>query len=93
MSINIYPAFIQGKTVSHADNWDDESTLNVANGNFWDLIYNLKLGIEIPEVPSTIKLKKLEAAIAANPPTRYTERLKKICAVARIKHAHLIAFS
>ena len=94
MSVNIYPAYIDAdKHITHADNWEDESTLNIANGNFYWLIETMGIDKLIPEVPCTMKLKTLEEALDKSPHTGYTERLKKICAVARVKRVNLIAFS
>lgn len=94
MSVNIYPAHIDvHKTVNHADNWEDESTLNMANGNFYWLLDQLNLNAAVTEVPGTMSLKVLETALDKSPHTGYTERLRKICAVARIKRVNLIAFS
>ena len=94
VSVNIYPAYkdLHG-AVCHADDWDEESTINVANGNFYWLIESMEIDHLIPEVPSTLKLKTFETALSNSPHTSYTDRLKKICAVARIKNVHLIAFS
>lgn len=92
MSINIYPAFIQGKEVSHADNWDDESTLNLAHGNFYSLVEIM--GISRSAVaPGTMKVKDMELALKTSPRTQYTDRLIKLCAIARIKNASVLAFS
>ena len=94
MSVNIYPAYQNAeKVICHADNWDDESTLNVANGNFYWLLDQLDLNVEVPEVPGSISLKTFETAISMSDSNRYTDQLKKICAIARIKRVHLIAFS
>ena len=94
MSVNIYPAHIDAdKHVVHADNWEDESTLNIANGNFYWLTEAMGIDKQITEVPGTMKLKALEEALDKSPHTGYTERLRKICAIARIKRVNLIAFS
>lgn len=94
MSVNIYPAHINAdKHVVHADNWEDESTLNIANGNFYSLVDTMKMGLWMDEVPGHMPLKVLETALDKSPHTGYTERLRKICAVARIKRVNLIAFS
>ena len=94
MSVNIYPAHINAdKHVVHADNWEDESTLNMANGNFYWLLDQLNLNAAVTELPGTMSLKALETALDKGPHTGYTDRLKKICAVAHIKRSNLIAFS
>ena len=101
MSVNIYPAYVTKKEisnvvtneVSHADNWNDESTLNVANANFWSLVDEYNLGHLITSVPGRIRLKTLETAMGMRNSPRYHERLKKLCAVAHTKKAYYIAFS
>ena len=94
MSVNIYPAYkdLHG-AVCHADDWDDESTLNMANGNFYWLLDQLDLNAAVTQVPGTMTLKVLETALSKAAHNRYTDRLKKICAVAHIKRSNLIAFS
>ena len=93
MSVNIYPAHVVKKQVTHADNWDDDSTMNVANANFWSLVEEYKLNNIIPRVPCHIPLKALEISMMMHCSPRYHERLKKLCAVAHIKKAKHIAFS
>ena len=82
MSVNIYPAHVVGKTVNHADNWNDDSTLNLANANFWSLVDEYKLNNIITQVPRHITLKSLERAMMMYQSSRYHERLKKLCAQA-----------
>ena len=101
MSINIYPAHVTKKEISnvvtnvvnHADNWDDDSTLNVANANFWSLLEEYKLDHLIQEVPGHIRLQTLEIAMGMHCSPRYHERLKKLCAQAHALKARYIAFS
>lgn len=93
MSVYIYPAHVVGKTVNHADNWNDDSTLNVANANFWPLIEEYKLNHIITEVPCHITLKAVETAMMIHHSPRYHERLKKLCAQAHVLKARHIAFS
>lgn len=93
MSINVYPAFKDAHNqVSHADNWDDASTLNIANGNFYAMVDTMGIG-HLAATPGSMSLKAMELALQTSPRTNYTDRLKQICAVARIKKASLIAFS
>lgn len=35
MSVDIYPATINGNNIEPKNNWDDETTMNLANGNFY----------------------------------------------------------
>lgn len=92
MSINIYPAFKDGNAISHADNWDEDSTLNVANGNFYNMVDTMGIS-RLATAPGSMSVKAMEMALTTSPRTNYTDRLKKICAIARIKKAPLIAFS
>jgi len=93
MSVNIYPAHVVEKTINHADNWDDDSTMNVANANFWSLVDEYKLNYIITSVPGHITLKALETAMMIHQSPRYHERLKKLCAQAHVLKARHIAFS
>lgn len=93
MSVNIYPAFVtENKVVNHADNWDDDSTMNLANGNFYSLVDELNLG-HLMTVPGHITLKALETAMQMHRSPRYHDRLKKLCAQAHVLKARHIAFS
>lgn len=92
MSVDIYPAFIKGNTVDHADDWNDDSTINIANGNFYQLVDTLGIS-QIATAPGHISVKAMKMALATSPETRYTERLKKLCAIADIKRANCIAFA
>ena len=92
MSVNIYPARVEGKIINHADNWNGDSTMNVANANFWSLIDEYKLNHIITELPCHITLKAVETAMMMHQSPRYHERLKKICAQAHKLKARHIAF-
>ena len=92
MSVNIYPAYVVGKTINHADNWNGDSTINVANANFWSLIDEYKLNYIITKLPCHITLKALEVSMMMHHSPRYHERLKKICAQAHALKARYIAF-
>ena len=43
MSVYIYPAYGSKNGIYHADNWDDKSTMNLANANFYSLADELGL--------------------------------------------------
>jgi hypothetical protein len=92
MSVNIYPAFLTGKQVEHADNWSEESTLNLANGNFHSMVETMGIS-RLAVAPGSMKVKDMEMALVTSPKTHYTERLKALCVIARTKRAPLIAFS
>ena len=92
MSVNIYPAHVVGKTVNHADNWNDNSTMNLANANFYSLADELNLRHLMVD-PGHITLKTLETAMSIHHSPRYHERLKKLCAQAHVLKARHIAFS
>ena len=93
MSVYIYPARVVGKTVNHADNWNDDSTMFVANANFWSLIKEYNLNNMISSVPCHITLKALEYSMMMHRSPRYHEKLEKICAQAHKLKARYIAFS
>ena len=93
MTINIYPAYVvEGKVVSHADDWNEDSTLNLANANFYSLAKELNLD-HLVEVPGHITLRTLETAMSMYSSPRYHERLVKLCAQAHVLKARHIAFS
>lgn len=92
MSIDIYPAFIQGREIIHADDWNEDSTINIANGNFYHLVETMGIS-RMAVAPGTMSVKAMKMALDTSPPTRYTERLRKLCAIADIKRANVIAFS
>jgi hypothetical protein len=92
MTIDIYPAFIQGNEIVHADNWDKESTLNLANANFFGQMDLLGMPQTVSP-PGHILLRTMEMALATAPFSPYNARLRKLCAIARVKKAHVIAFS
>ena len=93
MSVNIYPAHVtESKVVTHADNWDEDSTMNLANGNFDSLMKELKLD-HLVTVPGHIRLKSLEVAMQMHRSPRYHDRLVKLCAQAHVLNARHIVFS
>lgn len=63
MSINLYPAHVvEGKVVGHADNWNEDSTMNLANANFYSLAVELNLeGFMKP--PGHMRLQTLKMAM------------------------------
>ena len=91
MSYNIYPALVYGDNVDHADNWEDESTLNIANGNMYKLVETLGIK-DLEHLPTTIRVITLRRALKASKHTIYHERLGKICARAEILKVPHIAF-
>jgi hypothetical protein len=92
MSVNIYAAHKVGNTITHADNWDDKSTMNLANANFYSLADELGLSLLIGP-PAHIKVKTLAMALQTHHSPRYSDRLKRIIAQAEILKATYIAFS
>ena len=92
MSVNIYPAFGSKSGIYHADNWDEKSTMNLANANFYSLADELGLR-DLMEPPAHIKVKTLAMALQTHHSPRYSDRLKRIIAQAEILKAPYIAFS
>jgi len=92
MSVNIYPAHLMGKEIIHADSWDEESTLNLANGNFYSLADELGLRDQMQD-PGHISVKALAMALKTHHSPRYSEKLKKLIAQAEVLRANYIAFS
>lgn len=95
MTIDIYPAYVRGRDVIHADDWDEDSTMNLANANAFGLIKDLNLIHLVPSFPSTVQLRTVEMALTMNgaETNKYAPRLKKLCAIARIKKASHISFA
>lgn len=96
MTVDIYPATMTGNNIDHADDWNEDSTLNLANGNFAALFDALGID-QFAATPGHMKLKTFEMALTLNESNitnpYYVEKLKKICAVAHIKKAPFIAFA
>lgn len=92
MSINIYPAQVQGNVISHAGKWSDNSTMNLANANFASLAKELKLE-DIMVAPGHIRIKTLKMALQMIHSPRYSERLKTLLHQAEELKASHIAFS
>ena len=92
MSVNIYPAYGSKSGIYHAGNWDDKSTINLANANFYSLADELGLSKVMVE-PGHIKVKTLVMALQTHHSPRYSDRLKRIIAQAEILKAPYIAFS
>lgn len=92
MSVNIYPAHLLNKELIHADSWNEESTMNLANGNFYSLSDELRLGDQM-KAPGHIKVKTLAMALKTHHSPRYSERLRKLVAQAEVLRANYIAFS
>ena len=92
MSVNIYPAYIAGNNVTHADDWDEGSTMNLANGNFYSLAEELGLSRLMVD-PGHISVKALAMALKTYRSPRYSDRLLKLIARAEILRATHIAFS
>ena len=92
MSVYIYPAYGSKSGIYHADNWDDKSTMNLANANFYSLADELGLSKVMVE-PGHIKVKTLAMALQTHHSPRYSDRLKRIIAQAEILKAPYIAFS
>ena len=91
MSVNIYPAYSSKGIIYHADNWNDKSTMNLANANFYSLANELGLSRSMVE-PGHIKVKTLAMALQTHHSPRYSDRLKQIIAQAEILKAPYIAF-
>jgi len=92
MSVNIYPAHKVGNEISHADKWDENSTMNLANVNFYSLAKELNLE-HLMVVPGHVKVKTLVMTLQITHSPRYSSRLKQIIAQAEILKAPYIAFS
>ena len=91
MSVNIYPAHKVGNMIFHASNWDEKSTMNLANENFYSLADELGLR-DLMVDPGHIKVKTLVMALQIHHSPRYSDRLKQIIAQAEILKAPYIAF-
>jgi len=93
MSIDIYPAIVTGKTAEHADDWNDESTMNLANGNFCHLADQLGISEMRNSCTGQMKVKTMRIALQSTYRTKYHDRLNALCAKAEILNATHIAFS
>jgi len=93
MSVDLYPAYSVGKEIFHADNWDPQSTLNLANGNFYPLMDYLGFPRSMIEIPGHMATKSLAMAIKTKRHPAYHDKLVKLVAQAEVLRAPLIAFS
>jgi len=93
MSVNMYPAMKVGREVIHVDGWNPESTLNIANNNFFSLMDYLEFPRILIDVPGTISTKALARAIKINRHPAYHDKLVKLVAQAEVLKAPLIAFT
>lgn len=92
MSVNMYPAIKIGNTFDHVDAWDEESTINLANSNFYSLADELGLSDQMTN-PGSITVKAMAMAIQTHHSPRYSDRLRKLVAQAEVLRATHIAFS
>lgn len=92
MSIDIYPAHVQGDNIYHAASWDEESTMNLANANFYSLARELKLE-HLMKAPGHIKTKTLKLTLQTVHSPRYSQRLNELLAQAEELKALYIAFA
>lgn len=101
MTINIYPAFLKDNVFTHADNWDEDSTLNIANSNFYaffDELMKYHHGAGVPEAPAYLYVKDVFNALKDNREVgirfpHYTEKLKKIVARAQVLNVRYISYA
>lgn len=96
MTIDVYPAKLVKQTFDHADNWDDGSTMNMANGNFYGFFYELMGKHNVPDTPGHWKTKFVADSLRLNTkplPTHYVARLTRIVAQAEVLKAEYICYS
>lgn len=96
MTIDVYPAKVTGNTVEHADNWDEDSTMNMANGNFYWFFGELLGEQNVPGSPGLWKTKFIADSLRMNTkslPTPYVSKLTRIVAVAEILKAEYIGYA
>jgi len=93
MSVSMYPAYlVENKIISHADDWNEDCTINLAIVNFYSLTEELNLS-RMMVCPGHIRLRTLEIAMQMHQSPRYHARLVKLCAQAHVLKARYIAFS
>lgn len=100
MTIDVYPVHAQERggyhSFIHADKWDDGSTMNMANGNFYSFFSELLGEQNVPDAPGIWKIKFVADALRMNRknlPPRYVSKLKQIVARAEILKADYICYS
>ena len=96
MTIDVYPAHLKEQMFHHADDWEDGSTLNMANGNFYPFFSELLGEQNVPAAPGNWKTKVIADALRMNRknlPTHYVSKLKQIVARAEILKAKYICYS
>ena len=96
MTIDVYPVHLKGQNFHHADEWEDGSTLNMSNGNFYSFFSELLGEQNVPAAPGIWKIKFVADALRMNRknlPPRYVSKLKQIVARAEILKANYICYS
>ena len=96
MTIDVYPATLEKQTVNHADDWDESSTMNMANGNFYSFFSELLGTQNVPASPGMWKTKFIADALRLNTkplPAHYVAKLTRIVARAEILKAEYIAYA
>lgn len=96
MTIDVYPAKANGNIIEHADNWNDDSTMNMANGNFYTFFSELLGDQNVPASPGMWKTKFIADSLRMNRkslPSHYVSKLTRIVAQAKILKAEYIAYA
>lgn len=97
MSVDVYPAHLKGREFHHADDWDDGSTLNMANGNFYAFFTEL-FGEMIHAAPGYMKTRTVANIMKVTTDDhlrehRYFKKLQQIVARAQILKAQYICYA
>jgi hypothetical protein len=87
MTIDVYPAKVSDNLVEHADDWSEDSTMNMANGNFYHFFGELLGDQNVQGLPGMWKTKFIADALRMNTknlPSHYVSKLTRIVAQAEI---------
>lgn len=96
MTIVVYPAHLKGQMFHHADNWDDGSTMNMSNVDFYHYFSELLGEQNVPASPGNWKTKFIADALRMNRktlPSHYMSKLRQIVARAEILKADYICYA
>ena len=81
--------------IKHADNWDESSTMNMSNHNFYSFFTELLGDQNVRTSPGVWKTKFIADSLRMNTkplPAHYVHKLSQIVAQAQILKAEYIAY-
>lgn len=95
MTVDVYPAYLNVREFEHADDWSDETTLNMANGNFYTFFTQLMGEQNVPAAPGYWSVDFVEKSLknATFAHERYSPAMWKIVDKAKELRASHICYA